>query len=135
MIRDPIARFESFYYFSRFGNNLGGGGHAKLTDERRAESIDECVSKRRPECKNPWWQIVPYICGHHPACSKRSQEAVDIAKVRKTICSKTPIFSFKIRIFYVSDFFVILVTFQCEKSVTNISNRSPTSVTCRQQKL
>ena len=83
MIRDPIARFESFYYFSRFGNNLGGGGHAKLTDERRAESIDECVSKRRPECKNPWWQIVPYICGHHPACSKRSQEAVDIAKVRK----------------------------------------------------
>ena len=81
MIRDPIARFESFYYFSRFGNNLGGGGHAKLTEERRMESIDECVSKRRPECKNPWWQIVPYICGHHPACSKRSQEAVDIAKV------------------------------------------------------
>ena len=127
MIRDPIARFESFYYFSRFGNNLGGGGHAKLTDERRAESIDECVSKRRPECKNPWWQIVPYICGHHPACSKRSQEAVDIAKVRKTnSCSKTSIFSFKIRIFYV---------FRDLGDFLNVKNQSPTSVTCRQQKL
>ena len=45
MIRDPIARFESFYYFSRFGNELGGGGKAKLTEERKNESIDQCVQE------------------------------------------------------------------------------------------
>ena len=78
MIRDPIgilnvfkfrlakiiiARFESFYYFSRFGNNLGGGGRAKLNEERKAETVDECVAKKRQECVKPWWQIVPYLCG------------------------------------------------------------------------
>ena len=84
IIRDPIARFESFYYFSRHGNELGGGGMAKLSDERKHETVDECVAKRRPECRNPWWQVVPYICGHHPACAKRSPEAVRIAKVMIT---------------------------------------------------
>ena len=44
MIRDPIARFESFYYFSRFGNNKGGGGQAALSEELKHESVDEFES-------------------------------------------------------------------------------------------
>lgn len=80
MIRDPIARFESFYYFSRFGNNLGGGGRAKLNEERKAETVDECVAKKRQECVKPWWQIVPYLCGQDPRCQERDQWAVDRAK-------------------------------------------------------
>ena len=87
IIRDPVARFEAFYYFSRHGNELGGGGKAKLSEERKLESVDDCVAKKRPECKNPWWQVVPYICGHHPKCNTRSQEAVDIAKVSLIYCS------------------------------------------------
>ena len=41
MIRDPIARFESFYYFSRFGNVKGGGGNAKLPEVQRLETVDQ----------------------------------------------------------------------------------------------
>jgi len=38
MIRDPIARFQSFYYFSRFGNERGGGGaKSRMNEERRQE--------------------------------------------------------------------------------------------------
>ena len=85
MIRDPIARFESFYYFSRFGNNLGGGGHAKLDEAQKQETIDECVQKKRFCCKSPWWQVVPYLCGQDPRCSEKSEEsrkwAVERAKV------------------------------------------------------
>lgn len=75
MIRDPIARFESFYYFSRFGNNLGGGGHAKLDEAQKQETIDECVQKKRFCCKSPWWQVVPYLCGQDPRCSEKSEES------------------------------------------------------------
>ena len=81
MIRDPIARFESFYYFSRFGNVLGGGGKAKLTDEQRHETIDECILNKRRECVKPWWQVVPYLCGQHPKCMERGRWAVEQAKV------------------------------------------------------
>ncbi|XP_039249605.2 uronyl 2-sulfotransferase-like isoform X1 [Styela clava] len=79
MIRDPIARFESFYYFSRFGNQRGGGG-AKLGDQKTQETIDECVQKRRQECTKPYWQVVPYFCGQEPGCMSRSRWALDRAK-------------------------------------------------------
>ena len=81
MIRDPISRFESFYYFSRFGNNLGGGGKAKLTEEQRIETIDECISNKRRECVKPWWQVVPYLCGQHAKCLERGRWALERAKV------------------------------------------------------
>ncbi|CBY07784.1 unnamed protein product [Oikopleura dioica] len=80
MIRDPIDRFESFYYFSRFGNEKGGGGNARLSDEQRNESVDECVAKRRRECTQPVWQVVPYFCGMDAECNNRHIRAVQIAK-------------------------------------------------------
>lgn len=79
MIRDPIARFESFYYFSRFGNKKGGGGNARMSEEVRSETVDECVAKRRKECTQPVWQVVPYLCGMARECMTRSREAVQIA--------------------------------------------------------
>lgn len=80
MIRDPIARFESFYYFSRYGNNKGGGGGAHQHDDLKDESVDECVANRRKECLMPYWQIVPYFCGQDKRCYERSQWATDEAK-------------------------------------------------------
>ena len=81
MIRDPISRFESFYYFSRYGNKKGGGGNAKLTEEQRAETVDECVKNRRRECTQPVWQVVPYLCGQAKECMGRTITAVNLAKV------------------------------------------------------
>ncbi|CAK8694315.1 unnamed protein product [Clavelina lepadiformis] len=79
MIRDPVARFESFYYFSRFGNERGGGA-GRMSDVRRQEGIDECIQNNRQECSKPYWQMVPYFCGQDPGCMSRSQWAVDKAK-------------------------------------------------------
>ena len=81
MIRDPISRFESFYYFSRFGNHKGGGGGAHQHDDIiKNESVDDCVRKRRKECLMPYWQIVPYFCGNDKRCAERGQWATDMAK-------------------------------------------------------
>ena len=81
MIRDPIARFESFYYFSRFGNVKGGGGKAKLPEVQKQETVDQCVLRRRKECTEPVWQVIPYLCGSDPVCSRRERAALDKAKV------------------------------------------------------
>ena len=82
MIRDPIDRFESFYYFSRFGNVKGGGGKAKLSEIQKLETVDQCVERRRKECIQPVWQVVPYLCGSAPVCQERSRDALERAKVR-----------------------------------------------------
>ena len=87
MIRDPIDRFESFYYFSRFGNVKGGGGKAKLSEIQKLETVDQCVERRRKECIQPVWQVVPYLCGSAPVCQERSRDALERAKVRKNIFS------------------------------------------------
>jgi len=79
IMRDPFERFQSFYYFRRFGNTRGGGS-ARMDDVRKQETIDECVEKRRAECLNPFWQVVPYFCGNQPGCASRSQWSVDQAK-------------------------------------------------------
>ena len=81
MIRDPIDRFESFYYFSRFGNVKGGGGKAKLSEIQKLETVDQCVERRRKECIQPVWQVVPYLCGSAPVCQERSRDALERAKV------------------------------------------------------
>ena len=85
MIRDPIDRFESFYYFSRFGNVKGGGGKAKLSEIQKLETVDQCVERRRKECIQPVWQVVPYLCGSAPVCQERSRDALERAKVRTNI--------------------------------------------------
>ena len=80
MIRDPIKRFESFYYFIRFGNEEGDGADVAMSEEKLKMTIDECVKKRSRECTEPKWQLVPYFCGHDPRCRSRTQWAVDQAK-------------------------------------------------------
>lgn len=43
VIRDPIEKFRSFYYFIRNGNKEGDGGDVPMSEGKRLMSIDECV--------------------------------------------------------------------------------------------
>jgi hypothetical protein len=43
VIRDPVEKFRSFYYFIRNGNKEGDGGDVPMSEIKRLTSIDECV--------------------------------------------------------------------------------------------
>ena len=58
LIRDPIDRFTSFYYFSRFGNKRAqdaGKTKQQVPGDLVNESIDDCITRRRRECKIFWF--------------------------------------------------------------------------------
>jgi len=83
LIRDPVDRFSSFYYFQRFGNARGGGknqppGHMSEADWQM--SLDECVKKFKRECTSPIWHTIPYLCGNAPVCQEKTVRAVEETK-------------------------------------------------------
>ena len=83
LIRDPVDRFASFYYFSRYGNARSGEkqsppGHMAM--EVWNESLDDCVKKHRQECTHPLWHTVPYLCGNNPICNEKSSDAIQETK-------------------------------------------------------
>jgi len=80
VIRDPIARFSSFYHFIRFGNKEGDGADVPMDEKKKNRSIEDCIIENVHECKNPVWQIVPYLCGQAAYCRNRTEQAVSQAK-------------------------------------------------------
>lgn len=64
LIRDPVDRFASFYYFSRFGNKRAqdaGRTKQQVPSNILNENIDDCITRRRTECTEPIWHTVPYM--------------------------------------------------------------------------
>ena len=59
----------------------GGGGKAKLPEVQKLETVDDCVKRRRKECTEPVWQVVPYLCGMDKICQERGRPALEQAKV------------------------------------------------------
>ncbi|CAG5098505.1 Oidioi.mRNA.OKI2018_I69.XSR.g15731.t1.cds [Oikopleura dioica] len=83
LIRDPVDRFASFYYFSRFGNKRAqdaGRSKQQVPSNILNESIDDCITGRRRECTEPIWHTVPYICGNDRSCLQRHESSVQQAK-------------------------------------------------------
>ena len=83
LIRDPVDRFASFYYFSRYGNARSGLKKAPpnhMTLDVWNESLDECVSNHRRECISPIWHTVPYLCGNSGACQEKTEHAIQETK-------------------------------------------------------
>ncbi|GAB5571968.1 uronyl 2-sulfotransferase isoform X2 [Prionailurus iriomotensis] len=73
IIRDPVNRFLSNYFFRRFGDWRGEQNHMIRTPSMRQEEryldINECILENYPECSNPrLFYIIPYFCGQHPRC-------------------------------------------------------------------
>uniref|UniRef100_A0A671N0U2 Uronyl 2-sulfotransferase n=1 Tax=Sinocyclocheilus anshuiensis TaxID=1608454 RepID=A0A671N0U2_9TELE len=85
IIRDPINRFLSNYFFRRFGDWRGEQNHLirtpQMKDDERYLDINVCIMENYPECSNPrLFYIVPYFCGQHPQCRELGVWAVERAK-------------------------------------------------------
>uniref|UniRef100_A0A672QQM0 Uronyl 2-sulfotransferase n=1 Tax=Sinocyclocheilus grahami TaxID=75366 RepID=A0A672QQM0_SINGR len=85
IIRDPINRFLSNYFFRRFGDWRGEQNHLvrtpQMKDDERYLDINVCIMENYPECSNPrLFYIVPYFCGQHPQCREPDVWAVERAK-------------------------------------------------------
>uniref|UniRef100_A0A673LFA8 Uronyl 2-sulfotransferase n=1 Tax=Sinocyclocheilus rhinocerous TaxID=307959 RepID=A0A673LFA8_9TELE len=85
IIRDPINRFLSNYFFRRFGDWRGEENHVVRTpgmkDDERYLDINTCILESYPECSNPrLFYIIPYFCGQHPQCREPCLWALETAK-------------------------------------------------------
>nr|XP_012308025.2 uronyl 2-sulfotransferase [Aotus nancymaae] len=86
IIRDPVNRFLSNYFFRRFGDWRGEQNHMIRTPSMRQEEryldINECILENYPECSNPrLFYIIPYFCGQHPRCREPGEWALERAKL------------------------------------------------------
>ncbi|XP_030831588.1 uronyl 2-sulfotransferase [Strongylocentrotus purpuratus] len=68
IIRDPLDRMVSQYYYSRFGDERSTG-HIK--GKYQYQTFDECVLSGSEECLGPKaFYIIPYFCGQDLNCTK-----------------------------------------------------------------
>lgn len=67
MIREPLSRLISHYYFVRYGDDYDPSKvHRKADDER---TFDECVAMDDPDCgPAKMWMQIPFFCGHAAEC-------------------------------------------------------------------
>lgn len=80
IIRKPLDRLVSYYYFLRYGDDY----RPHLVRHRSGDTMtfDECVKQKKPDCdvKNMWLQI-PFFCGHAAECFEPGSEwALEQAK-------------------------------------------------------
>ncbi|XP_077987129.1 uronyl 2-sulfotransferase-like [Glandiceps talaboti] len=82
IIRDPLERHVSSYYFNRFGDSVNKFMVSKFkgTEEERHQSYDECVLLSKTECQlEKAYYIIPFFCGQDPRCREPTRWSLDQA--------------------------------------------------------
>lgn len=69
IVRDPLERLVSHYYFLRHGDTYLPNKIRKKQGDKT--TFDECVIKRLSDCQaEKLWVQIPYFCGSDPDCWK-----------------------------------------------------------------
>nr|XP_039262057.1 heparan sulfate 2-O-sulfotransferase 1-like [Styela clava] len=69
IVRDPLERLVSHYYFLRFGDNFRTD--LIRTKQGDTTTFDECFKRKHSDCRvDRLWLQIPYFCGQISECQK-----------------------------------------------------------------
>ncbi|PAA58987.1 hypothetical protein BOX15_Mlig018388g2 [Macrostomum lignano] len=84
IIRDPLERLISYFYFLRFGDDYRPHLVRKRMRNKRTQQMtfDQCVEQGHKDCsEKSLWLQVPFFCGHDAHCwQPGNREALEQAK-------------------------------------------------------